>query len=223
MILDDVFSGLDAETEEQVFSRLLGKQGLFRQLKTTVILTTHAVSRLSYSDHIIVLDTGRIIEQGSYKELFISNGYVQGLDAKIKTQDGSNQTTPEPWITSDVRAPISTGAGDFDTQVDELNRQTGDFQIYKYYIAAIGWRNTSIFLLFCGLYGASLKFTDFLLIYCMSTRHPLLSVAFSDQPSRDQSSCTSREQRESILSWNVRSPFRTFDACFHVWHITLSA
>ena len=42
MLLDDVLSGLDATTEEQVFNRLLGKRGLFARQRTTVILVTHA-------------------------------------------------------------------------------------------------------------------------------------------------------------------------------------
>lgn len=50
VILDDVFSGLDAETEEQVFNRLFGAAGLFRQMNTAVLLVTHAVHRLPYSD-----------------------------------------------------------------------------------------------------------------------------------------------------------------------------
>lgn len=40
-IFDDVFSGLDAITEELVFSRVFGKQGLLQQIGTTVILATH--------------------------------------------------------------------------------------------------------------------------------------------------------------------------------------
>ena len=42
VMLDDVFSGLDASTEEKIFNRLLGKQGLLRRSHVTVILETHA-------------------------------------------------------------------------------------------------------------------------------------------------------------------------------------
>lgn len=42
VMLDDVFSGLDAGTEEKIFSRLLGKQGLLRRNHITVILVTYA-------------------------------------------------------------------------------------------------------------------------------------------------------------------------------------
>jgi ABC-type bacteriocin/lantibiotic exporter with double-glycine peptidase domain len=42
IILDDVLSALDTKTEAHVAERLLGPNGLLRQLGTTVILITHA-------------------------------------------------------------------------------------------------------------------------------------------------------------------------------------
>lgn len=42
MIFDDVFSGLDASTEELVFNRLPGSKGLLRKMGTTVIVATLA-------------------------------------------------------------------------------------------------------------------------------------------------------------------------------------
>ena len=49
LILDDIFSGLDADTEEHIFSCLFSKQGLFRRRETTVILVTHAGKMQSIS------------------------------------------------------------------------------------------------------------------------------------------------------------------------------
>jgi ABC-type bacteriocin/lantibiotic exporter with double-glycine peptidase domain len=41
-IFDDVFSGLDKVTEQIIFTRVFGKDGLLRKNGTTVILATHA-------------------------------------------------------------------------------------------------------------------------------------------------------------------------------------
>lgn len=41
-ILDDILSGLDSLTEEHVFKRVIGPEGLFRQTGTSVILATHS-------------------------------------------------------------------------------------------------------------------------------------------------------------------------------------
>ena len=40
IILDDVFSGLDAHTENAVFRNLLGPHGLLRRARTTVIISS---------------------------------------------------------------------------------------------------------------------------------------------------------------------------------------
>ena len=45
MVLDDVFSGIDARTLKRISERLLGPQGLLRQNRTTVILATHSSKR----------------------------------------------------------------------------------------------------------------------------------------------------------------------------------
>lgn len=41
VLLDDVFSGIDADTASLVASRLLGQQGLLRKKGITVVLTTN--------------------------------------------------------------------------------------------------------------------------------------------------------------------------------------
>lgn len=42
LMLDDVLSALDARTEHKVVDRLLSRNGLLRQLGSTVVLVTHA-------------------------------------------------------------------------------------------------------------------------------------------------------------------------------------
>jgi ATP-binding cassette subfamily C (CFTR/MRP) protein 1 len=168
VILDDVFSGLDAETEEQVFNRLLGKQGLFQQTGVTVLLVTHAVHRLSYSNHVIALDVmGRIAEQGSFDVLKDYGGYVQGLAAKLKGEDDSSsegdQADALPLVKLGPTFPADQE--EFNAQSEELNRQTGDFQVYKYYFASIGWKYNTIFLGFVLLYGTAGKLTQFVVTY----------------------------------------------------------
>lgn len=42
MILDDVFSGLDANTRQNILARLLGPEGALRRWKTTVLIASHS-------------------------------------------------------------------------------------------------------------------------------------------------------------------------------------
>lgn len=74
LILDDALSSVDTHTEEQI---LQGLRQVTRD-RTTLIIS-HRISTVQEADHIIVLDEGRIIEQGTHSELL----KVEGLYASI--------------------------------------------------------------------------------------------------------------------------------------------
>jgi ATP-binding cassette, subfamily C (CFTR/MRP), member 1 len=139
-ILDDVFSGLDAGSEDRIFSRLLGRTGLLRNLDTTVLLATHAAHRLSYADKIIVLDArGSVCEQGSFPALMKAGGYVSGLAARHTTEaDDKQKETVTLTKNAESSDPSQTNAA------DDLNRPVGDWSIYRYYFAAVGYGNTAL-------------------------------------------------------------------------------
>ena len=69
LILDDTLSALDTETEAQVLKNLTS------QIKDlTSIVISHRYSSVSELDHIIVLDEGKIVEQGNHKQLLALQG-----------------------------------------------------------------------------------------------------------------------------------------------------
>jgi ATP-binding cassette subfamily C (CFTR/MRP) protein 1 len=45
MIFDDVLSGLDGKTEEEVFMRVFGRDGMVKRHGVTAILVTHRGSK----------------------------------------------------------------------------------------------------------------------------------------------------------------------------------
>ncbi|KAI7765995.1 hypothetical protein LZL87_001108 [Fusarium oxysporum] len=102
-IFDDVFSGLDKVTEQIIFTRVFGKDGLLRNNGTTVILATHAVNRLPESDFVVVLEKGgRLVEQGTYHELRSGNGYIHDLDiSSHDDHDDHPSTETKPVEESD--------------------------------------------------------------------------------------------------------------------------
>jgi len=70
LILDDCTSALDAETEARI------QQTLQRVLhRRTSIVITHRTSMAMKADKIIVLDKGRIVEEGRHDELLANRGY----------------------------------------------------------------------------------------------------------------------------------------------------
>lgn len=72
LILDDSLSAVDAKTEAKIIENI----GRVRNGKTTII-TTHRLSAIQHADHIIVLDDGKIIEEGTHAELLRNEGWYK--------------------------------------------------------------------------------------------------------------------------------------------------
>lgn len=73
LVLDEATSALDSEVELAI------QESLFELMKgKTVIAIAHRLSTIAAMDRLIVMDQGRIIEQGSHQELLDKNGlYAQ--------------------------------------------------------------------------------------------------------------------------------------------------
>ncbi len=74
MVFDDAFSSLDTETEEKILTNL---EAEWR--KRTIIVISHRVSTIKSFDHIIVLDEGRISEEGDHASLLEKNGIYRQI------------------------------------------------------------------------------------------------------------------------------------------------
>ena len=74
MLLDEATSALDAEAEEAV------QQGLEQAMAgRTVLVIAHRLATVQEADLIVVLDGGRIVQQGSHDELMASGGRYREL------------------------------------------------------------------------------------------------------------------------------------------------
>ncbi len=74
LVLDEATSALDPATESALTATL---RGLARQ--RTVIATSHRLDTIADSDRILVVDGGRVVEQGRHRELLAQGGVYAGL------------------------------------------------------------------------------------------------------------------------------------------------
>jgi len=76
LLLDEATSSLDADSERVV------QEALDNLLKgRTALMIAHRLSTIKNADKILVLDKGRIVEQGTHDELIQTNGLYQKLAA----------------------------------------------------------------------------------------------------------------------------------------------
>lgn len=90
-------SAVDAHVGKHLFENVIGPRGWLAKTKATRILVTHQVHLLQKTDHIVVLDHGRIAQQGTYTELTINNSNISFTSFLVKSKE-DNVSVPDEEI-----------------------------------------------------------------------------------------------------------------------------
>jgi ATP-binding cassette subfamily B protein len=85
LVLDEATANLDYETEDEVKQSLSGLTP-----RPTTLVIAHRYSMVKDADHVVVLDQGRVLEQGTPDELIAAGGWFAKLAAQSKPDMASS-------------------------------------------------------------------------------------------------------------------------------------
>jgi ATP-binding cassette subfamily B protein len=116
LILDDATSAIDAKIEEAVHDALRGVLA-----DRTTLLVAHRRSTLHLADRIVVLDEGKVVEQGTHDELVgrsaMYRTLLSGLEENVAAKVGDRietlatlTTTDSAWSGAKAETPAANGA-----------------------------------------------------------------------------------------------------------------
>jgi ATP-binding cassette, subfamily B, multidrug efflux pump len=86
LILDDSLSAVDAKTEAKIIENIRNE----REGKTTII-TTHRLSAVQHADWIIVMEDGKVVEEGVHGTLLENGGWYKEQFDRQQVEDSSHE------------------------------------------------------------------------------------------------------------------------------------
>ncbi|KHN73722.1 ATP-binding cassette sub-family B member 9 [Toxocara canis] len=103
LLLDEATSALDTESEAQV------QEAIYKNLKgKSVLLIAHRLSTVELADKIVVINSGRVEQQGTHAELVSQDGLYRNLVHRQMMQNDDDAPALPPAVTSATPSAAST-------------------------------------------------------------------------------------------------------------------
>ncbi|KAF5978111.1 ABC transporter [Fusarium coicis] len=152
LILDDILSGLDTQTERHLFQHVLSPNGLLKRRESApaIVFSTHSVKYARWADHIFLLnEKGEMMEQGSWEELSAYQSHLRDLCIQEKVQmtdlkqlEPVESEQPLETTMSETEQTRSSRRGPDNQETiasgaESSARQNGDLSVYRHYFRAV--------------------------------------------------------------------------------------
>jgi ATP-binding cassette subfamily C protein len=82
LVMDEATSALDAESESEITKALDQMRG-----KVTVVLIAHRLNTVQHADKVFLIDNGKLVDQGTFRELVHRNTSIENLVALMKVDE----------------------------------------------------------------------------------------------------------------------------------------
>ncbi|MDW3209130.1 MAG: ABC transporter ATP-binding protein [Reichenbachiella sp.] len=90
LLLDEPLSALDTSMRTKLQEEILAMQNL---IQTTIVLVSHHLPEVfKLADHVLVMDEGQLIQQGTPSEVFMNDGETQLTGELISSKKEGDQT-----------------------------------------------------------------------------------------------------------------------------------
>jgi ATP-binding cassette subfamily C (CFTR/MRP) protein 1 len=104
-LFDDILSAVDQHVGRHIINHVIGPNGLLRG--RTRVLATNSIPVLQEAEQIVLVDNGRITEQGSYVDAVTRNGGIAALVRTVKTLSARSDSPDS----SSSSSPTRLGSG----------------------------------------------------------------------------------------------------------------
>ncbi|KAJ3248738.1 hypothetical protein HDU78_010185 [Chytriomyces hyalinus] len=166
-LLDDPLAALDAHVGKHVFEKCVKA---LQQRNKTVLMTTHQLHILPFVDWVVVVDDGRVVEQGAFADLCDrERGVLAEMVKSMKFDTPEHQTESNQEKDAISSQRIVKSEGNAGKTEEDCERGAVSFAtLQQYYKFGGGWPlaialMTLLTLLACGIF-----FTQYTLIWWTS-------------------------------------------------------
>lgn len=97
------------------------------------------------TDNTVVLEEGKVVEQGPTKQLLHSSSYLNKSGVVSTTSEEKNDVDEMQNTQPEATASLAPTKGDIDHHAQDLRRNTGDLRVYGYYIKSGGYMSIIIY------------------------------------------------------------------------------